>query len=127
MLGGFTWVWGHGDTAPPGQRSSRGLRDGGTGEHPHTRFPFHGRGVGTVAFVVPVDEWAGGSRAGCGPHGPEIRAWLPRMAGPGGSALLCPIPAPALFTSIVAGWGSFYCIFSNAIIWEMCNSAFNNF
>lgn len=48
-------------------------------------------------------------------------------AGSGGSALLCPTPALALFTFIVAGWELFYCVFSNTIIWEMCNSAFNNF
>lgn len=53
-----------------------------------------------------------------------------RMAEPAGSGGLCsvvPDHAPALFTFIVAGWGFFCCIFSNAVIWEMCNSAFNNF
>lgn len=44
-------------------------------------------------------------------------------AGSGGSALLCPTPAPALFTFLVAGWGIFHCIFTNTVIWEMCNSA----
>lgn len=48
-------------------------------------------------------------------------------AGLGSSTLLYPIPAPALFTFIMVGWGLFYCVFSNTVIWEMCNSAFNNF
>lgn len=64
---------------------------------------------------------------GLAADGPPSAVEDGRACGLGGLRSVVLDPTPALFTFIVAGWGLFYCIFSNTIIWEMCNSAFNNF